>query len=106
MQEKSWKVTAGKSKVMVLNGEGGLECEIRVDGMRLEHVSEFKYLLRVLNDSSTGEAEFRRKVASGRKVTGAFRYLANVRRLQLECARVLYEILFLPVLMYGNETMI
>ena len=37
------KVNAGKSKVMVLNGEGGLECEVRVDGIRLEHVSYFKY---------------------------------------------------------------
>ena len=26
------KVNAGKSKVMVLNGEEGLECEVHVDG--------------------------------------------------------------------------
>ena len=36
------KVNAGKSKVMVLKGEKGLKCEFCVDGMRLEHVSEFK----------------------------------------------------------------
>ena len=29
---------------MVLNGEEGLECEVRVDGIRLEHVLEFKFL--------------------------------------------------------------
>ena len=29
---------------MVLNGEEGLECEVCVDGMQLEHISEFKYL--------------------------------------------------------------
>ena len=33
---------------MILNGEEGLECEIHVDGVRLEHVSEFKYLGCVL----------------------------------------------------------
>ena len=38
------KVNAGKSRVMVLNGEEGLECEVHVDGIRLEHVSEFKHL--------------------------------------------------------------
>ena len=38
------KVNAAKSKVMVLNGEEGLKCEICVDRMQLEHVSEFKYL--------------------------------------------------------------
>ena len=33
------KVSAGKTKVIVLNGEEGLECEIHVDGIRLEDVS-------------------------------------------------------------------
>ena len=37
------KVNAGKSKVMLLGGEEGLECEVCEDGIRLEHVSEFKY---------------------------------------------------------------
>ena len=41
---KGLKVNEGKSKVMVLNGEGGLECKVYVDEIRLEHVSEFKYL--------------------------------------------------------------
>ena len=35
------KVIAGKSNVMVLNGEEILECEVHVDGIRSEHVSEF-----------------------------------------------------------------
>ena len=38
------KVNASKSKVMVLNGEEGLVCEVHVDRIRLEHVSVFKYL--------------------------------------------------------------
>ena len=38
------EINAGKSTVMVLNGEEGLVCEFHVDGIRLEHVSEFKYL--------------------------------------------------------------
>ena len=37
-------VNAGKSKVMILNREEGLECEVHEDGIHLEHVSEFKYL--------------------------------------------------------------
>ena len=32
------KVNAGKSKVMVLGGEEGLQGEVCVDGIRLEHV--------------------------------------------------------------------
>ena len=47
------KVNGGKSKVMVLNVEDGLDCEVYVDGIRLEHVSEFKYLRCVLDESGT-----------------------------------------------------
>ena len=63
----------GKSKVMVLNGEEGLECEVQVDGVRLKHVSEFKYLGCVLDESGTDGAECSRKVASVRRVAGAIR---------------------------------
>ena len=37
------KVNVGKSKMIVLNEEDWLEYEVHVDGIRLEHVSEFKY---------------------------------------------------------------
>ena len=47
-RRRGLKVHAGKSKVMVLNEEEGLECEVRVDWIHLEHVSEFKYLGCVL----------------------------------------------------------
>ena len=45
------KVNAGKSKVMVLNEEEGLVCEVSVDGVQLVHISEFKYLECVLDES-------------------------------------------------------
>ena len=38
------KVNTGKRKMMVLNGEEGLECEFHIDGIHLDEVSEFKYL--------------------------------------------------------------
>ena len=43
-RRRGLKVNAGKSKVIVLNGEEGLECEVHVVGISLEHVSEFKSL--------------------------------------------------------------
>ena len=92
------KVNAGKSKVMVLNGAEGLQCEIHVDGIRLEHNSEFKYLGCVMDESRIDGAECNRKVASRRRVAGAIRSLVNDRDLQLECATVLHS--------YGSETML
>ena len=37
---------------MVMNGEEGLECEVQVDGVHLEHVPKFKYLGCVLDEAS------------------------------------------------------
>ena len=50
------KVNEGKSKVIVLNREEGLECEVCVDEMRLAHESEFRYSGCVLDESGTAEA--------------------------------------------------
>ena len=73
------KVNAGKRKVVVLNGEEGLESEVHVDGIHLEHVLEFQYLRCVLDESSTDGAECIRKVASGRRVAGVIRSIVNAR---------------------------
>ena len=40
------------------------------------------------------------------RVGSATIYLVNGRGLQLECARVLHELLLVPALTYGGETMI
>ena len=83
-----------------------MECEVLVDGIRLEHISEFKYLLCVLGESGTDGAECSRKVASRRRVIGAIRPLINSRDLQSVRARVLHETLLVPIFMYGNETIL
>ena len=99
------KFNAGKSKVMVLNGEEILECKVHVNGIRLEHVSKFKYL-NILDKSGTDGAEYNRRVAIGRRDACAIRSLVNARDIQLECARVLHVTLLVPFLIYGSGTMI
>ena len=37
-RRRELKVNAGKSKVMIMNGEEGLECEVYIDRALLEHV--------------------------------------------------------------------
>ena len=83
---------------MVLNEEERLESEVSVDGVQLQHVSEFKYLGSVLDGSGTNEAECRKKVVSRRMIIGAIRVLVK--------AKVLHESLLVPVLVYGSGTMI
>ena len=69
---------------MILNGKEWLNCEVSVDEMRLEHVSEFEYLGCVLNGSGTDETKCRKQVAIGRRVAGNIISLVNTRGLQLE----------------------
>ena len=57
-----------------------MESKAYIDGIRLEYVSEFKYLKCVLDESNTDGAECSRKVTSGR-VTDEIRSLVNVRDL-------------------------
>ena len=55
-RKRGLKVNPGKNKMMELGREEGLECEVCIDGMRLEHVSKFKYLECVLDESGTDVA--------------------------------------------------
>ena len=61
-----------------------------MDGVHLEKVSEV-YLGYVLNESGTDDAEFHRKVDSGRKDAGTIKFVVDARGLQLKCLRVLHE---------------
>ena len=69
-----------------------MECEVCIDGMRLELVSEFKMFS---DKSGTDEVERRRKEASGRRVAGAIRSLVNARSLQLGSCMSHWSCLFL-----------
>ena len=64
-RRRGLKVNASKSKVMMFGGEEGLEYDVCIDRICLEHVSEFKYLGCVLDEPGTDEAECSRKVVSG-----------------------------------------
>ena len=56
-----------------------MECEILVNEMQLEHMSQFKYLGCVLDESVMDVAEFYMNVASGRKSEFFIRSWVNVR---------------------------
>ena len=61
-----------------------MECEVQVDRIHIEQLSEFKYLGCVMDVSGTDKAECSRKVA------GAISSLFNARDMQLEYVRVLH----------------
>ena len=56
-RRRGLRVNASKSKMVVLGEEEGLECEVCVNGMRLEHVSKFKYKGVVWSDVRGGRKD-------------------------------------------------
>ena len=81
---------------MVMNGEEGLECDICVDGMRLEHVSEFNiWSVFWTNQVHTSQSVVERgRVGGGLQVHLGFWLVLGV-----------YSLL-VPVLMDGSQTVI
>ena len=53
--------------------EKGLEYEVWVYGIHLEHVLEFEYLGYVLDESGTDKVKCIKKGTSGRRVAGAIK---------------------------------
>ena len=77
-RRRGLKVNAGGCKVMVMKERRDYS-EVYVDGICLEHVSEFRYLGCALDESGTEGANFSRKAASGRMVADPIRSLVNPR---------------------------
>ena len=67
-RRRGLKVNAGKSKVIVLDGEEGLEYEVYIDGIHVEHVLEFKYLGYVFDESGTVQMDNLRGLLGIRRV--------------------------------------
>ena len=72
-RRRGLKVNAGKSKVMVLNREKGLECEVCIDGICLKYVSEFKYF----GVFWTNQVQMGQNAAGWRRVGGGLRGLSD-----------------------------
>ena len=87
-RRKGLKVSAYKSRVMVVGWEEGSVCDFLVDESQLEHVLEFKYWRGILDKLGTDGAEYLRKVSRRRKLAGVIRSLVNTRGLQLRAVQL------------------
>ena len=73
-RRRGLKVKAAKSKVMLVGWKERLSVRF-VQTNTFRAYLEFKYLGCVLDESGTDEADFSRKVASGRRVAGFYFYV-------------------------------
>ena len=60
----------------------------------------------MLDKFGTGGTESYSEVACRMRIVGVIKFFVNIRSLELECANVLDEVLFVPVIMHGCETIV
>ena len=98
------KVNVGKSKIIVFEREGESNCEVFIGNERLEVVEVFKYLGSVFEKRGGCENDVNQRVIQGKKVGGIVRNLVKRNGLSVECARTIHEVVLVPTLLYGSET--
>ena len=114
------KVNAEKSKVMVFERmerdtvdfecpyrvvrEEALHTRVKLNGVVMEEVREFKYLGSVFSKHGTMEAETRERALQGRKVVGAVGSVMRGRSVSVDVKRGIRDCVLLPALTYGGET--
>ena len=104
-ERRKLKVNVGKSKVLKCSkgGErGGMN--VCLNGVRLEEVSEFKYLGSHVTADGSMEKEVGYRVSEGSKVMGAVRGVMRGRSLSMDAKKCLYEKVIVPTVTYGAET--
>ena len=97
------RVNVGKSKVMrCTRNEDGARLNVMLNGEALE-VDQFKYLGSVIAANGGVEADVHHRVNEGCKVLGALKGVMKNRGLGMN-AKVLYERVVVPTVMYGSES--
>ena len=76
-RRRGLKVNAGKSKVILLCGEEGLECEVCGNRYILSMFQNLNTWDAFFDESGADEGGYSRKVESGRRVAGIIRSLVN-----------------------------
>ena len=114
------KVNVGKSKVMVfergkremvdfgrpywLDRRGEEECNILMNGERLEEVKEFKYLGSVMSKYGGMDEEIKERGVKGRQAMGTLNTIIKNKKISVEVKKGLRDSIVLPTLTYGSET--
>ncbi len=80
------------------------ECEIRLNGEKMEEVHEFKYLGLIRCKHGSIEGETRETAVQGRKVIGSLEHVMKGRIVSMEVKKGLHDGIIVPTITYASET--
>uniref|UniRef100_A0A3P9PV83 Reverse transcriptase domain-containing protein n=1 Tax=Poecilia reticulata TaxID=8081 RepID=A0A3P9PV83_POERE len=97
------RLSASKSEAMVLSRKR-VECLLRVRGVVLPQVEEFKYLGILFTNEGRRELEIDRRIGAASTVKRAlYRSVVVKRELSQKAKLSIYRSIYVPTLIYGHE---
>ena len=105
LKRKGMKVNVSKTKVMVFErDEYVTDCNIVIDGEKVEEVKEFVYLGSKFTKDGTCESDIERRVNAGNMVNGALYAFMNSQKVSQKARLAVHRGVLVPTLMYGSES--
>lgn len=80
------------------------ECNIKLNGERMEEVNEFKYLGSILCKHGSMEGETRERAVQGKKMIGFLELMMKVRTVDMKVKKGLHDGIIVPTITYESET--
>ncbi len=80
------------------------DCEIILNGEKMEEVHEFKYLGSIMCKHESKEGETRERVMQGRKVVGSLGCMMKGRTVSMEVKKRLHDGIIVLTITHASET--
>ncbi|GBP71599.1 hypothetical protein EVAR_10812_1 [Eumeta japonica] len=103
VKKRGMKVNIDKTKVIVVErGESVTECDILIEGQKVEQVKEFVHLGSLFTNDSKHDSDIERRVNAGNKVNGALLAIMNSKSVSRQAHLVIHNGVLTLTLIYGS----
>ena len=98
------ELNLSKTKTMTI-GNKNKTCHIKIEGVEIEHVSEYKYLGVIITQDGSAEIEIHNRLKAANKSFHALnKAILSNKLIKEETKITVYKSIYLPILIYGSET--
>ncbi|GBP77837.1 hypothetical protein EVAR_34380_1 [Eumeta japonica] len=105
LKKKCMNVNVGKTKVMVFErDESTTECDIIIEGEKVEQVKEFVYLGSLFTNNGKHDRGIERRVNARNKANRALLAIVNSKTVSRQPRLAIHNGLLILTLVYGSES--
>ena len=97
------KINVQKTKAMVVTRDGGGEVNIKIDGQRLEQVTNFKYLGSFISEDGRNLVDIKTRIVLAKQAFNNRKELLT-KQMKKPLKKRMIRTLVWPVALYGCET--